>query len=140
MTVGVCASIGFGFEMSGLLSFLWMIGGELARWVCWGLDNFDCVRCGEARILTLEVEETTSGVCILSGLLESAICRGIDSTYSVEFLSTGLRYAVGNPSSGSVSGVCGMVFALCMVQEKGVPPGLVDLEWVSTGGGGLQGI
>jgi hypothetical protein len=75
MVVGVCVNVSFGFgafpdslvasldDRRGVRALGPLIDGG------GGLDNFDRVRCGETRIPTLEVDETTSGVYISSEMV-----------------------------------------------------------------------
>jgi hypothetical protein len=68
MELGVCGNVRFCFEEFALslddrrgVSAL----GPLIDGGC-GLDDFVRGRCGETRTSTLEVEETTSGICLSS--------------------------------------------------------------------------
>ena len=69
MEVGVCDNVSFCFEGSLVVSFDDRRGvsglGPLIDGGC-GLDNFDRTRCGETSTSTLEVEETTSAMCLSS--------------------------------------------------------------------------
>ena len=70
VVVGVCVTVGFGFKaFSPVVSLDDRLGvsalGPLIDEGC-GLCGFDRVRGGETRISTLEVDKTTSGVCVSS--------------------------------------------------------------------------